>query len=282
MQDAHLHLQDSRFQDVDSIISEMRSAGVERCVVNGTCPDDWERVQLLAMEHPDLIIPSYGLHPWKTPCDQNWKPLLREYLSRSPIPCIGECGLDRWIKDFDTSAQQDSFLYQLDLACEMNAPISVHILKAWGWFMDILRARKLSYETTGKFFPQRGFLLHSYNGSAELIPELVAAGAYFSFSGYFLNERKQNQLRIFSHIPIERLLIETDSPDMLPPEEVITYPLSIAHTKSSMNSPINHPANLGSILEHLAQELKLNPLDLESQLADNFSRFFLSKYSLIR
>lgn len=271
MQDAHLHLQDSRFQDVESIISEMRSAGVERCVVNGTCPDDWKRVQILAMEHPDLIIPSYGLHPWKTPCDQNWKPLLREYLSKSPIPCIGECGLDRWIKDFNIEPQQDAFLHQLDLACDLNAPLSIHILKAWGWFMEILMARNNA-------LPERGFLLHSYNGSAELIPELVAAGAYFSFSGYFLKERKQNQLHTFSSIPIERLLIETDAPDMLPPSEIITHPLSTNVIKASNGSPINHPANLGSILKHLTQALKLNPLDLESQLADNFSRFFLSKY----
>lgn len=282
MQDAHLHLQDPRFQDTHAIITEMHAAGVNRCVVNGTCPDDWERVRSLAEEHSDLIIPSYGLHPWKVPCKHDWKPLLREYLESAEIPCIGECGLDRWMADFNVEAQQDAFLYQLDLACEMNAPLSIHILKAWGWFMDTLRARSSSNEATGKFFPERGFLLHSYNGSAELIPELVKAGAYFSFSGYYLNEFKKNQLDIFSRIPIERLLIETDAPDMLPPEEVITHPLSIRNSGPTSASMINHPANLDSIFSHLAKKMDHDPDELEAQLSENFSRFFLSKSPLTR
>lgn len=260
MQDAHLHLQDPRFQDTNTIIAEMRTAGVTRCVVNGTSPADWERVKSLSTQHPDLIIPSYGLHPWKTPSHTDWKPLLKTYLQTSEIPCIGECGLDRWMPDFNIPAQEEAFTYQLDLATQLNAPITIHILKAWGWFLDILRAR-------GKFFPQRGFLLHSYNGSAELIPELVKAGAYFSSSGYDLKSTKTKQLKTFKAVPLDRLLIETDAPDMLPPPEIITHPLT----------NINHPANLAAIQQTLATELNIQPETLQAQLTQNFSRFFLSK-----
>ncbi len=267
MQDAHLHLQDTRFQDVHAIIAEMQISGVTRCVVNGTSPADWEQVRILADHYPDFILPSYGLHPWKVPIDQDWKSLLREYLKNAEIPCIGECGLDRWVKDFNIPAQQDAFLFQLDLACEMNAPITIHILKAWGWFMEILRVRKSNHLTTGKFFPERGFLLHSFNGSADLVAELVAAGAYFSFSGYFFNQFKKNQLDVFLNIPIERLLIETDAPDMLPPNHIITHPLEI----------LNHPANLRSIFEHFSKHLDCDQPTLESQLTKNFTQFFLSK-----
>jgi TatD DNase family protein len=274
MQDAHLHLQDPRFQDVHAIIAEMREAGVNRCVVNGTSPDDWDRVKSLAEGYPDLIIPSYGLHPWKVPCEHDWKPLLRQYLEDAEIPCIGECGLDRWMKDFDVEAQQDAFLYQLDLACEMNAPLSIHILKAWGWFMEILRARKVS----NKLFPERGFLLHSYNGSAELIPELVEYGAYFSFSGYYLNKLKNNELNTFTRVPIKRLLFETDAPDMLPPEEVITHPFTSDRKDSDTETAINHPANLRSIFSHFANHTHQDPPELEVQISENFSRFFLANH----
>ena len=256
------------------IIAEMIFTGVRKCVVNGTCPDDWEKVKSLAAEYPDFIIPSYGLHPWKVPCQQDWKPLLREYLENAEIPCIGECGLDRWMKDFDVPAQQDAFLFQLDLACEMNAPITIHILKAWGWFMDILRERKANQEATGKFFPTRGFLLHSYNGSAELVTELVEAGAYFSFSGYYLNQFKKNQLDVFLSIPIERILIESDAPDMLPPEHVISYRLA----PDANGTPVNHPANLRCIFNHFADHLKHDPIKLEKQITENFIRFFLSNH----
>lgn len=280
MQDAHLHLQDPRLkenQDLDSIICQMRATGITRCVVNGTSPDDWSQVSKLAQQHPELIIPSYGLHPWKTPCRSDWKPLLRQYLEKTETPCIGECGLDRWMPEYDTSAQEDAFNFQLDLACELNAPITIHILKAWGWFIDILRHRKAKPQPTHPPFPHRGFLLHSYNGSADLISELVDAGAYFSFSGYYLTDLKYKQLQIFTRIPIKRLLIETDAPDMLPPQHLITHPLPYSTASELNNQPINHPANLASIQQHLAQKLNLAPEKLQSQLSENFSRFFLSK-----
>lgn len=256
----------------------MRTAGVTRCVVNGTYPDDWKRVKELAQKHPDLIIPSYGLHPWKVPCEQDWKPLLKQYLSEEQTPCIGECGLDRWMADFNVQSQQEAFLFQLDLACEMNIPISIHVLKAWDWFMDILRERKS--RVTG--LPARGFLLHSYNGSAELIPELVELGAYFSFSGYYLNKLKKNNLKIFTRIPIKRLLVETDAPDMSPPIEVITHPLLSHTTDSETSCHINHPANLITITEHLSRHLELDLSDFKTQLQENFSCFFLSKSPLTR
>lgn len=271
MTDAHLHLQDPRITDIESVISSMREAGVTRCVVNGTSPTDWENVKSLAISHPDLIIPSYGLHPWKTPSEKNWKPLLRNYLldlSNSSPACIGECGLDRWINNFDIKAQEDAFLYQLDLAAELNAPITIHILKAWGWFLEIMRSRQ---NNTGKALltTNRGFLLHSYNGSSELIPELVAAGAYFSFSGYFLNANKAKAIEVFRKIPLDRLLIETDAPDMLPPASATSHPLK------SGKDYINHPANLSSIYIHLAKALRLSPETLFAHVDRNFFTFFL-------
>ena len=277
MQDAHLHLQDDRFQDIDQIIAEMRTVGVIRCVVNGTHPDDWERVKTISEMHPDLIIPSYGLHPWKTPCHQDWKPLLKNYLSKSKIPCIGECGLDRWMPDFDIQAQEDAFNFQLDLASEMNAPISIHILKAWGWFMEVLRARKANLNTKNTPLPERGFLLHSYNGSADLIPELTEAGAHFSFSGYYLSNIKKKQLQIFLRVPKERLLIESDAPDMLPPKEYITHPLPSSSSQKPSGKEPNHPANIKAILKGLTSKLAADPGELSDQISENFSRFFLSK-----
>jgi len=274
MQDAHLHLQDPRFRDKEEIIAEMRDAGISKCVVNGTHPEDWHTVKQLANDHPDLIIPSYGLHPWHTPCEIDWKPLLHQCLESSTTPCIGECGLDRWMPDYDIISQEDAFYYQLDLACEMNAPLSIHIVKAWGWFLEILRERQRSNTNP---FPERGFLLHSYNGSAEMIPELVDAGAYFSFSGYFLNSKKQNQLNVFSKIPKERLLIETDAPDMLPPANAISHPLTITPEGNDTSQEINHPANLCSILEHFSLTLQIDKRSLEPIISSNFSRFFLDQ-----
>ena len=227
----------------------MIAHGVSRCVVNGTSPEDWPRVAQLAELYPELIIPSFGLHPWKTP-SPNWQQQLTSYLDTVPHACIGECGLDRWIKGYDIELQREVFTAQLDLASQRNLPLSIHCLKAWGLLIEILESRPL---------PQRGFLLHSYSGSAELIPHLTELGAYFSFSGYFLHQRKQNVRDAFSSVPSDRLLIETDAPDMLPPDSSNDHPLK---------NQLNHPANISKIHDEASAFLDV------SSVSENFQRFF--------
>jgi TatD DNase family protein len=227
----------------------MIAHGVSRCVVNGTSPEDWPQVAQLAALYPELVIPSFGLHPWKTP-SPNWQQQLTSYLDTVPHACIGECGLDRWIKGYDIELQREVFTAQLDLASQRNLPLSIHCLKAWGLLIEILESRPL---------PQRGFLLHSYSGSAELIPRLAELGAYFSFSGYFLHQRKQNVRDAFKSVPPDRLLIETDAPDMLPPESCIDHPLE---------NQLHHPANISKIHDEASTVLDL------SSVSENFQRFF--------
>lgn len=257
-QDAHLHLQDVRFAgDLEQIIDTTRKAGVNRMVVNGTCPEDWDKVTELHQQHSDLIIPSYGLHPWKTPAkDDSWKQELVRLIESNPIACIGECGLDRWMQNPDIESQEDAFRFQLELATRLNKPISIHVLKAWGWFLDILQSSEI---------PARGFMLHSYGGSKEIALQLAKLGAYFSFSGYFLQQRKANVREAFKAIPRDQILIETDAPDMLPPAELISHPLE---------ENLNHPANLPTIAQGLAKALESETKRLAPQLQKNFEEFF--------
>ncbi|RYD34636.1 MAG: TatD family deoxyribonuclease, partial [Verrucomicrobiaceae bacterium] len=80
----------------------------------------------------------------------------------------------------------------------------------------------------------------------EIARRLIPLGAYFSFSGYFLQLRKAAVLEAFRQLPTGRILLETDAPDMLPPEDVITHPLAEKR---------NHPANLAAIGNTLAEAL---------------------------
>lgn len=231
------------------MVAEMLESGVTRCVVNGTAPADWPKVADLAQEYPDLIIPSFGLHPWRKPT-AGWQEQLLHFLDNTPNSCLGECGLDRWIKGYDIDLQTEIFTTQLEIAAERNLPLSIHCLKAWGPLLDVLESSPL---------PERGFLLHSYGGSAEMIPRLTKLGAYFSFSGYFLQPKKSKVLDAFRTVPTDRLLLETDAPDMLPPENIITHPLS---------QGLNHPANLISICAEAAKMIDV------SMVKSNFQRFF--------
>ncbi|HUS36242.1 MAG TPA: TatD family hydrolase, partial [Verrucomicrobiae bacterium] len=187
--DAHNHLQDERLSPaLEAICAELPALGVQRCVVNGACEKDWPHVEALAKIFP-WITPAFGLHPWfAKERSATWFDTLRSFLDANPGACIGEIGLDRWIQDYDIAVQEKVFTAQLQLAAERNLAASIHCLKAWGHLNDVLQTNPR---------PPRGFLLHSYGGSAEMFPTFVKLGAYFSISGYFAHERKAAQREVF-------------------------------------------------------------------------------------
>ncbi len=258
--DAHNHLHDARLAPHHAeIFPALAQIGVVGAVVNGTRETDWPAVAALARTH-DWVVPSFGLHPWyiaeRTP---DWLEALRAQLAAHPYAGVGEIGLDRWIEGHDDAAQAEVFTAQLALAAELNRPATIHCLRAWGALTETLRRRELP----------RGFLIHAYGGSAELMREFTARGGYFSFNAYFLHERKAAQRAVFREVPAERLLVETDAPAMLPPEERNAYPLRDAAGES-----INHPANLALAYEALAELRDVSVATLATQVEENFARLF--------
>ena len=259
--DAHNHLQEETLAShLESVTVQLREIGLGRAVVNATREADWDRVTALAQRYP-WVLPSYGLHPWfLKERTTHWRERLGGLVTNGGA-AIGEIGLDRWIEGFDIEDQAEVFQWQLALAAKHKLPASIHCLKAWGALWDILRTQPV---------PECGFLLHAYGGPAEMVEGFVRRGAYFSLSGYFLNERKSVQREIFRAIPADRLLVETDAPDMpLPPERS-----RFALPDSPEGRVLNHPANLLAVYEGLA-EIRSWPLEaLTAQVAENFERLF--------
>ena len=262
--DAHNHLHDEHFGGRQpEIIAACRAAGVVRMVVNGSCEEDWPQVAALARDHPDLVIPGFGYHPWyiqeRTP---RWRETLIGFLEKIPGAVIGEIGLDRWKPGLAYEGQEEVFLAQLELAAALNLPPSIHCLRAWGRMHDLLRSSPR---------PGRGFLLHSYGGPQEMVLPLSKLGAYFSFPGYYAHDQKERQRETFRHVPYERLLIETDAPDQSLPEDLNAHPLE----DSSTGKPLNHPANLPAVYRFVAG-LVGEPLDVFApRIEANFQRLFV-------
>lgn len=259
--DAHNHLHDARLAGRRAaILQELEALPISRAVVNGTREDDWPAVAELARERA-WIVPSFGLHPWFVrERSADWKAALTRALDAHPHAAIGEIGLDRWVEGHDLAEQRGVFEWQLALAAERSVAASIHCLKAWGALWEIVREQPL---------PARGFLLHSFGGPAEMVRGFVERGAYFSFSPYFLHERKAAQREVFREIPLDRVLIETDAPDMWPPDDRNAHPLHDADGK-----PLNHPANLTVALHGLAETLRIEPEPLAESVAGNFVRLF--------
>jgi TatD DNase family protein len=259
--DAHNHLQDDRLASiVEDAMAAARSEGLAGVVVNGSSEEDWQAVLELSQRYPE-VIPSFGCHPWYVrELGLTWRETLTRFLDSVPS-AIGEIGLDRWIKDFDLPAQEEVFVSQLRMAAERNVPASIHCLKAWGRLYDLLKAEPR---------PACGFVLHSFGGPVEMIASLARLGAYFSLPGYFAHERKTRQREAFRHVPIDRLLIETDAPDQMLPESRSRH----AATDAADGKPINHPANIAPVYE-FAAELLGQPLEeLAGQVEENFKRIF--------
>ena len=257
--DAHNHLQDDRlWPHREAVLARARNAGIGLQVVNGTHPGDWERVAQLARKNTD-IVPFYGLHPWEVSnAETDWLAQLEAQLA-SGNSGIGEIGLDRWISPRDEAAQEAAFRAQLQLATRYNRPCAIHCLRAWGWLMDVLRSETL---------PDTPLLLHSYGGSTEMVDELLAFNVYFSFSGSVAEPKRHKQREALRRVPLHRLLLETDAPDMLPPT-----PLK-QHSIAQPDGPeANEPANLPGIVAFVARERDLLLDELIAQVQANSWRF---------
>jgi len=242
LHDAHNHLHDARLDGHrGEILAQLPGLGLVNAVVNGTCEEDWVAVEKLAGAHT-WILPSYGLHPWQVKTrSRDWQQRLAGHLDRAATRVgVGEIGLDKWIRDYDLEEQRTVFAWQLRLAAERNLPASIHCLQAWGSLADVLDHEPV---------PARGFLLHAYGGPAEIVNRLARRGAYFSFNGHFLHERKHARREIFRSIPLERLLVETDAPDMCLPDEAAAWKLP----DDPEGRPVNHPGNISIIYQALAR-----------------------------
>jgi len=258
--DAHNHLHDKRFgSQSDALLAAAQKEGVIKMVVNGSCEEDWSNVLDLARKH-STIIPSFGYHPWyvkeRSP---GWQQELIKCLDEMPS-AVGEIGLDRWIENYDTSQQEEAFIWQLRLAAERNLPVSIHCLKAWGRLLEILQNEPRS---------KCGFVLHSFGGPKEMVPAFAELDAYFSFPGYFAHDRKVKQRETFRAVPADRLLIETDAPDQLLPENLSNYSITDSEGKA-----LNHPANLGVVYQFLAEFLGKPIEKLAEEVEANFLRVF--------
>lgn len=258
--DAHNHLHDERLAPHRAeILAELRRIGIAGAVVNGTREADWGDVAELAGEE-DFVLPSYGLHPWQVPeRGPRWHDDLRERLIADPRAAIGEVGLDRWIKGYDLDDQIAVLKAQLDLAAELERAVTIHCIQAWGALVEVLQQATLP----------RGFLIHAYGGSIELLPTFVKLGAYFSYNAYFIHDRKAEQREVFKAVPPDRLLVETDAPDLRPPDSHNNRPLL-----DTQGEPINHPANIDLTYSALADLRGVSADDLSAQVEGNFLRLF--------
>ncbi|UCF66676.1 MAG: TatD family hydrolase [Acidobacteriota bacterium] len=199
--DAHAHLADPAFdQDRAAVLERASAVGVRRIVTVGETPEDAQRILQLAAHHRE-IAPAIGLYPThleREKLDQILA-LIRKHQHR--LIGVGEIGLDRWVVDDERAraVQREMFLEQVRLAIELDLPVNVHSRSAGRYAVAALVEAGA-----------RRVLLHAFDGRASAAEPALQAGYFFSVPPSIVRSRQKQKL--VRALPLDRLLLETDSP----------------------------------------------------------------------
>ena len=208
--DTHCHINDRQFdEDRSEVIARMKECGIEKAVVVGDACNDGSDVLTLSSNH-SFLYAAYGLHPHDADqWSEEIKHRIAEKLSEPKIVALGEIGLDYHYDFSPRETQKTVFSKQLALAHELNKPVILHIREAHGDAYEMLtQGRKQGLSIRG--------IMHCYGGSLESALEYSRMGLYISFSGSLTFKNTPNLTRVAQYVPLDKMLIETDSPYMAP------------------------------------------------------------------
>lgn len=206
--DSHCHLDDEKFdEDRAEALARMLENGVSRCVCVGSDLPSSQRCVALAEQY-DFIYAAAGVHPHEAkdaPAD--YLDRLRSLLRRPRVRALGEIGLDYYYDLSPRDVQKRVMSEQIDLAIETDMPVIFHIRDAHGDMFEHLRSR-------GGRLPAG--VIHCCSASAEMVREYLKMGFYISFAGPITFKNAATPVEASRAVPLDRLLIETDSPYLAP------------------------------------------------------------------
>ncbi|MDR2072305.1 MAG: TatD family hydrolase [Spirochaetaceae bacterium] len=231
------------------VIQEARQAQVTRLVSICNSLHDFSVVyeNLKSAEnvyHAVGVSPSEVQNPGR-----NWVQTIEQSLSLPRVVAIGEIGLDYYRKFGDKNSQIELFITQLDLAAKLNMPVIIHNRDAGHDVLDILRDR----------LPPKGGILHCYSEDAEYAKKALELNLYFSFAGNLTYRNARNLHETLGILPQDRLLIESESPFMVP---------------ADFRGKRNMPKYLPITARFMSEMLEINEEKLADQLWENANRFF--------
>jgi len=206
--DSHAHLDDNRYdKDRDEVIARAKKAGIDLIMNPGADFASSQRAIELSEKY-DIVYAAVGVHPHSAKeMDEIMLSLIEGMTKKDKVKAIGEIGLDY---HYDFSPREDQihwFIEQVRLAKKLNLPVIIHDREAHQDVMDILKKEK-AFET--------GVLMHCFSGSAELARQYVKLGSYISIAGPVTFKNSRKLAEVVEATPLDRLLIETDSPYLTP------------------------------------------------------------------
>lgn len=206
--DTHTHLYDEAFAgEEDLAVERAVAAGVTRMILPDIDSQTRKEMFSLADRHEGVLFPCLGLHP--TSVDARWQEemtLMEQHLDKR-IWAIGEIGMDcYWSREF-VKEQEEVFRIQLEMAARLALPVIIHSRESTELILNVLKDCRHS--------GLRG-VFHAFSGSIETFRELQRLGDWYVGIGGVLTYKKASIAETVREIPIERILLETDSPYLTP------------------------------------------------------------------
>ena len=224
--------------EYDEVIDRAISAGVEQILLTGTSVRSSKEALALAEEYPETLFATAGIHPHdaKTMNAESIK-ILAALLKEKKVVAVGECGLD-FDRDFSPRpVQENCFHAQLSLAEEVQKPLFLHERAAFDRFIAILKEHSSLPEG----------VVHCFTGQLKEAKTYLEMGYYIGFTGAITDMRRFAALEeVVRYVPLDRMLIETDAPFMMP-KNVPTRQLSYHQQRR------NEPAFLPYVAQTIAR-----------------------------
>ena len=249
--------------DREQLFQELLDTNIPYSIEPGVSLQSCEEVLQLCSEYPGRIFPAMGIHPTRS-IYEKWsdRKKLDDFAKRSNVIAIGECGLDYHYKREEQQRlkQHIWFLYQLDLAWRLKKPVILHVRDAHEDAVRILKwhpARKL------------GGVIHCFYGSWEIAEQYLELGYHFGIGGSLLQqeERAGALWEAVKHIPLDKILVETDAPFILPYCKDVIQPKLLRRAR-------NTSLILPEVIKKIAMLKSLSIAEVEKATTENTVRLF--------
>ncbi len=247
--DSHCHIDFPIFDDDRAeVLTQCKQAGITDIIVPAVSANTWDR--LLSICNQDTMLhPTLGLHPMFM-AEHNKSDIakLEDYVKQFTPVAIGEIGLDFFVEGHDKQSQIALFEQQLLIAKKHHLPVILHLRKAYDQALVLLKKHNI---TQG--------IVHAFSGSEQQANHFIKQGFLLGIGGVITYDKATKIRRIFQQMPLTHIALETDAPDM-----------PLADQTSSRNSP----ANIPSILSHLASHRTESLADIAAKTTLNIQTTF--------
>ena len=251
MIDSHCHLDhEYLFKNINDIIQRSKDIGIQKLLTISTTLASFDKIKDLINKDP-IIFGTFGIHPHETESNHVDKKTLVNTINKfEKIVGVGETGLDFFYNNSSKERQLDSFKDHIEASIELKMPIIIHSRNAEDETFDILNSYKNK---------NLKILMHCFTGSREFAKKLISLDAFFSASGIITFKNSIDLQNTFKIIPIDKLLIETDSPFLAP---------------IPMRGKKNEPSFIKHTLERLSIIKEKSPEVMSDITSNNFNLLF--------